>query len=64
VVNPVIRIGVGLAGETIHGGLAERCRVPVHQLTCLPDSLRFTAAAALSVADGTVWRMMLRIRQI
>src|SRR5262249_23565839 len=32
VVDPINRVEGGLVGETIHGGLAERCRVRAHQL--------------------------------
>lgn len=64
VVDPINRIDGGLVGETTHGGLAERCRVPAHQLIRLPDSVSFADAAALPVAYGTAWRMMQRIGQI
>ncbi|KAG0741230.1 hypothetical protein G6F24_016774 [Rhizopus arrhizus] len=30
-VDPIDRVDGGLVGETIHGGLAELCRVPAHQ---------------------------------
>ncbi len=57
-VDPVNRVQGGLMGETIHGGLAELCRVPAHQLIRIPDGVAFTDAAALPVAYGTALRMM------
>lgn len=64
VVDPINRVDGGLIGETTHGGLAELCRVPEHQLVHLPDNVSFAQAAALPVAYGTAWRMMQRIGQI
>lgn len=63
-VDPINRVDGGLVGETIHGGLAELCRVPAHQLIRLPDDVSFDQAAALPVAYGTALRMMNRIGQI
>lgn len=63
-VDPLNRVDGGLIGETSHGGLAERCRVPAHQLIKLPDGVSFAEAAALPVAYGTAWRMMQTIGQI
>ncbi len=57
-VDPVNRVQGGLMGETVHGGLAELCRVPAHQLIRIPDGVAFTDAAALPVAYGTAMRMM------
>ena len=57
-VDPVDRKKGGLMGETIHGGLAERCRAAAHQLIRIPDGVSFEAAAALPVAYGTAHRMM------
>jgi len=57
-VDPVDRQKGGLMGETMHGGLAERCRVAAHQLIRLPDGVSFEDAAALPVAYGTAHRMM------
>ena len=45
-------------GETIHGGMAELCRVRAHQLVRLPDAVSFVEAAALPCAYGTAHRMM------
>jgi NADPH:quinone reductase-like Zn-dependent oxidoreductase len=63
-VDPIDRVDGGLVGETIHGGLAELCRVPAHQLLRLPDEVSFDQAAALPVAYGTALRMMNRIGQV
>ncbi|MCC6779616.1 MAG: zinc-binding dehydrogenase, partial [Hyphomicrobiales bacterium] len=57
-VDPANRVAGGLMGETVHGGLAELCRVPVHQLIRLPDHVGFTEAAAIPVVYGTAIRMM------
>ncbi|QVQ28368.1 quinone oxidoreductase family protein [Achromobacter deleyi] len=63
-VDPIDRVDGGLVGETIHGGLAELCRIPAHQLLRLPDEVSFEQAAALPVAYGTALRMMNRIGQV
>ncbi len=60
VVDPIDRVNGGLMGETMHGGLAELCRVKPHQLIRLPDSVSFEQAAALPCAYGTALRMMVR----
>ena len=57
-VDPANRVAGGLMGETCHGGLAERCRVPAHQLIRLPDHVGFNEAAAIPVVHGTAIRMM------
>jgi alcohol dehydrogenase len=57
-VDPIDRVKGGLMGETIHGGLAERCRAGAHQLIPIPAGVSFPAAAALPVAYGTAHRMM------
>lgn len=57
-VDPINRVKGGLMGETVHGGLAERCRVEAHQLIGIPDGVSFEDAAALPVAYGTAHRMM------
>jgi alcohol dehydrogenase len=57
-VDPIDRIEGGLMGETIHGGLAERCRAGAHQLIRIPDGVSFVEAAALPVAYGTAHRML------
>lgn len=57
-VDPFIREPYGLLGETLDGGLAEYCKVPISQLIALPDNVSFEKAAALPVAYGTAYRMM------
>jgi NADPH:quinone reductase-like Zn-dependent oxidoreductase len=64
-VDPIDRVGAGgLIGEMRHGGLAELCKVPVHQLVRLPDNVSFEAAACLPVAYGTALRMMYTIGNV
>lgn len=58
-IDPLDRVNGGLMGETIHGGLAERCRAGAHQLIRIPDGVSHADAAALPVAYGTAHRMML-----
>jgi alcohol dehydrogenase len=57
-VDPINRVEGGLMGETMHGGLAELCRVRAHQLIRIPDGIDYADAAALPVAYGTALRMM------
>jgi alcohol dehydrogenase len=57
-VDPIDRVKGGLMGETVHGGLAERCRAGAHQLIRIPDGVSFVEAAALPVAYGTAHRML------
>jgi alcohol dehydrogenase len=57
-VDPINRVEGGLIGETTHGGLAELCRVPAHQLVRIPDAVSYVDAAALPVAYGTAHRML------
>jgi len=56
--DPINRVEGGLTGETVHGGLAEYCRLRAHQLVRIPDGVSFEAAAALPCAYGTARRMM------
>jgi alcohol dehydrogenase len=56
--DPINRVEGGLTGETVHGGLAEYCRLRAHQLIRIPDGVGFEAAAALPCAYGTARRMM------
>ncbi|MFT6580674.1 MAG: alcohol dehydrogenase [Alphaproteobacteria bacterium] len=63
-VDPRNRVEGGLVGETIHGGLAEYCRVPDHQLIRIPDGVTFAEAASLPVAYGTAHRMMVTIGKV
>lgn len=58
-VDPINRVEGGLMGETVHGGLAELCRVRAHQLVRIPDDVSFVDAAALPVAYGTAHRMLI-----
>jgi alcohol dehydrogenase len=57
-VDPINRVEGGLIGETVHGGLAELCRVRAHQLVRIPDAVSYVDAAALPVAYGTAHRML------
>jgi len=57
-VDPLNRERYTLLGEMLDGGLAEYCKVPANQLIALPDGVSFEAAAALPVAYGTAYRMM------
>ena len=56
--DPINRVEGGLTGETMHGGLAEYCRLRAHQLVAIPDGVGFEEAAALPCAYGTARRMM------
>src|SRR5580700_5575871 len=56
--DPINRVEGGLTGETVHGGLAEYCRLRAHQLVKIPDGVSFEEAAALPCAYGTARRMM------
>jgi alcohol dehydrogenase len=56
--DPINRVEGGLTGETVHGGLAEYCRLRAHQLVAIPDGIDFKQAAALPCAYGTARRMM------
>ena len=58
-VDPIDRVDGGLLGETFDGGLAELVRVPAHMIIPLPDQVGFADAAALPVAYGTAYRMMI-----
>jgi alcohol dehydrogenase len=57
-VAPIDRVEGGLLGETFDGGLAELVRVPAHMIVPLPEDVSFADAAALPVAYGTAYRMM------
>jgi alcohol dehydrogenase len=60
-IDPRNRVEGGLMGETIHGGLAELCRVRAHQLIKIPDQVSYVDAAALPCAYGSALRMMYTI---
>ncbi len=56
-VDPAIEHGA--IGEDAPGGLAEYVLVPAANLIPLPDAVPFDEAAALPIAYGTAWRMLL-----
>jgi alcohol dehydrogenase len=58
-VDPIDRVDGGLLGETFDGGLADLVRVPAHMVIQLPEDVDFADAAALPVAYGTAYRMMI-----
>jgi alcohol dehydrogenase len=62
--DPIDRVKGALMGETLLGGLAERCRAGAHQLIRIPPGVSFAQAAALPVAYGTAHRMMITIGQV
>jgi alcohol dehydrogenase len=57
-VDPHIKTG-GALGENANGGLCERIAVPAENLIGLPDGVTFEQAAALPIAYGTAYRMMI-----
>ncbi len=57
-VDPIDRVKGGLLGETFDGGLAQYVLVPAHMLIKLDDAIGYAEAAALPVAYGTAYRMM------
>src|SRR6476659_5719822 len=57
-VDPINRKLGKLLGEAMDGGLAEQVKVSAAQLLRLPDDVSYEAAAALPVAYGTAYRMM------
>ncbi|WP_028923890.1 zinc-binding dehydrogenase [Pseudonocardia acaciae] len=57
-VDPLDRRRNKLIGEMMDGGLAEYCEVGAHTLIPLPDQVSYADAAALPVAYGTAYRMM------
>ena len=63
-VDPFDRETGVLLGERVDGGLAEYVRVPAGQLVSLPDEVSFEQAAALPVAYGTAYRMMVARGQV
>ena len=58
VADPFDRETGVLLGERTDGGLAEYVKVAAKQLLPLPDDVSYEAAAALPVAYGTAYRMM------
>jgi alcohol dehydrogenase len=57
-VDPINRKLGKLLGESMDGGLAEYVRVDASQLIALTADVSYEAAAALPVAYGTAYRMM------
>ena len=53
-----------MIGEDIHGGLAERVRVPASNLIPLPDSVDDDTAAAIPINFGTSLRMLVTIGKV
>ena len=60
-VDPVMRSGdrVGMLGETVDGGRAEFIAVPESMLVEIPPQVSFEQAAALPLAYGTAYRMLI-----
>jgi alcohol dehydrogenase len=60
-IDPVIRDGerFGMLGETVDGGRAELICVRQSMLLEIPDGVSFEQAAALPLAYGTAYRMMI-----
>ncbi len=57
-VDPFI-VGHGALGEDLTGGLAEYISVPANNCLPLSDEISFEKAAALPIAYGTAWRMLI-----
>lgn len=58
-VDPIFRDGRGgMIGEVVDGGRAEYLRVSARQLIRVPDGVSLDAAAALPLAYGTAYRMI------
>lgn len=51
-------------GEDLRGGLAEYASVPAANCIPLPEGLSFVEAAALPIAYGTAWRMLITRGQL
>jgi alcohol dehydrogenase len=60
-VDPVLRDGkrFGMIGEVQDGGRAELCAVPASQLIRVPTEVSLDDAAALPLAYGTAYRMLI-----
>ena len=59
-IDPIAHDGVpGMLGETCDGGRAERIAVNAGQLIRVPDAVSLEQAAALPLAYGTAYRMMI-----
>jgi alcohol dehydrogenase len=55
---------IGALGENTTGGLAEYIVVPAENAIPLPDDVTFEQAAALPIAYGTAWRMLITRGQV
>ncbi|MBO0992718.1 zinc-binding dehydrogenase [Lederbergia sp. NSJ-179] len=51
--------GYGALGEDLQGGLAEFVKVPAVNIIPLPENISFEDAAALPIAYGTAWKMLI-----
>jgi len=60
-IDPVMRDAdrMGMLGETVDGGRAEYCAVHERMLVEIPPSVSFEKAAALPLAYGTAYRMLI-----
>jgi alcohol dehydrogenase len=65
-IDPVMRGGdrVGMLGETVDGGRAEFLAVHASMLLEIPAAVSFEQAAALPLAYGTAYRMMVTRGQV
>jgi alcohol dehydrogenase len=65
-IDPVMRGGerVGMLGETVDGGRAEYVAVHTSMLLDIPATVSFEQAAALPLAYGTAYRMMITRGQV
>lgn len=63
-IDPIERSSGRLLGERMNGGLAELVKVRADQLVRLPEDISFETAAALPVAYGTAYRMMIARGQL
>jgi len=65
-IDPVMRGGdrVGMVGETVDGGRAEFLAVHASMLLDIPAAVSFEQAAALPLAYGTAYRMMITRGQV
>ncbi|MBK8033512.1 MAG: zinc-binding dehydrogenase [Chloroflexi bacterium] len=55
---------IGALGENTTGGLAEYIVVPAENAIPLPDDVTFEQSAALPIAYGTAWRMLITRGQV
>lgn len=66
-VDPMIEMDdgrLGALGENANGGMVERIAVPAKNAIRLPDDVAFEPAAALPLAYGTAYRMLVTRGQI